>query len=193
MRAPDCDAFLAAMSRWGAPGENQVYAAPDGTIGWRPAGLVPRRPNWDGTLPVPGDGRYEWDGFLDADELPSERDPDRGWIATANQHNLPTGYDQTITYDWYPDFRYRRIAEVLAASDSMSLADCVALQNDYRSKPAEQVIALLRNCATDEEIPRLLREWDGEEGPDSVAATVFEVWLRGHLRPALRSLFLHRA
>jgi penicillin G amidase len=193
MRAPDCDAFLAAMSRWGAPGENQVYAAPDGTIGWRPAGLVPRRPNWDGMLPVPGDGQYEWDGFLDADELPGERDPDRGWIATANQHNLPTGYDQTITYDWYPDFRYRRIAEVLAASDSMSLADCVALQNDYRSKPAEQVIALLRTCATDEEIPRPLREWDGEESPDSVAATVFEVWLRRHLRPALRSLFLRRA
>ena len=38
------DAFVAAMSRWGAPGENQVYAAPDGTIGWRPAGRVPSPP-----------------------------------------------------------------------------------------------------------------------------------------------------
>jgi penicillin G amidase len=197
MRAPDCDAFVAAMSRWGAPGENQVYAAPDGTIGWQPAGLVPRRPNWDGTLPVPGDGRYEWDGFLDVGELPGERDPGRGWIATANQYNLPAGYDKTITYDWYPDLRYRRIAQVLAAGDSMSVADCVALQSDYRSLPAERVIALLSGCTTDDEtlrpVLRMLREWDGEETPDSVAATVFEVWLRRHLRPALRSLFLRRA
>ncbi|HEV7627077.1 MAG TPA: penicillin acylase family protein, partial [Streptomyces sp.] len=65
MGAESPDAFTAAMRRWGAPGENQVYAAVDGTIGWCPAGRVPLRPNWDGTLPVPGDGRYEWAGFQD--------------------------------------------------------------------------------------------------------------------------------
>ena len=92
MRAGDWDGFLAAMNRWGAPGENQVYADTDGNIGWKPAGLVPRRPNWDGLLPVPGDGRYEWDGFLDADELPVEFNPPRGWVASANEMNLPEGY-----------------------------------------------------------------------------------------------------
>jgi len=71
MHAEDWDGFLAAMNRWGAPGENQVYADTYGNIGWKPAGLVPRRPDWDGLMPVPGDGRYEWDGFLDADELPA--------------------------------------------------------------------------------------------------------------------------
>ncbi len=54
MRARDWDGFLAAMNRWGAPGENQVYADTEGNIGWKPGGLVPRRPNWDGLLPVPG-------------------------------------------------------------------------------------------------------------------------------------------
>jgi penicillin G amidase len=33
MRAEDWDGFLAAMNRWGAPGENQVYADTDGNIG----------------------------------------------------------------------------------------------------------------------------------------------------------------
>jgi penicillin amidase len=72
MRAENWDDFLAAMNRWGAPSENQVYADVDGNIGWKPGGLAPIRPNWDGLLPVPGDGRYEWAGFRDMDELPLE-------------------------------------------------------------------------------------------------------------------------
>jgi hypothetical protein len=55
------------MRRWGSPSENQVYADTRRHIGWKPGGLTPVRPNWDGLLPVPGDGRYEWDGFLDQD------------------------------------------------------------------------------------------------------------------------------
>ncbi len=63
MRAESWDEFLAAMNRWGAPSENQVYADVDGNIGWKPGGLAPVRPNWDGLLPVPGDGTYEWAGY----------------------------------------------------------------------------------------------------------------------------------
>jgi penicillin amidase len=70
MRAHDWRGFLGAMRRWGSPSENQVYADTRRHIGWKPGGLTPVRPNWDGLLPVPGDGRYEWDGFLDQDRLP---------------------------------------------------------------------------------------------------------------------------
>ena len=43
MRAPDVERFTAALNRWGAPGENLVYADA-GTIGWKAAGLTPVRP-----------------------------------------------------------------------------------------------------------------------------------------------------
>ena len=89
MRARNMEQFTAALNRWGAPGENQVYADTEGNIAWKAAGLTPIRPNWDGTLPVPGDGRYEWAGFYDMDELPAEVNPARGWIVTANEMNLP--------------------------------------------------------------------------------------------------------
>ena len=41
MRATNWDEFLAAMNRWGAPPENQLYADPSGHIGWKAAGLTP--------------------------------------------------------------------------------------------------------------------------------------------------------
>ncbi|MEJ0063982.1 MAG: penicillin acylase family protein [Caulobacteraceae bacterium] len=63
--AKDWPTFYADMSQWGAPSENMIFASTDGDIGWIGAGRAPIRPNWDGLLPVPGDGRYEWKGFPD--------------------------------------------------------------------------------------------------------------------------------
>ena len=196
MGASGPDEFVAAMSRWGAPGENQVYAAPDGTIGWHPAGLVPRRPNWDGTLPVPGDGQYEWDGFHAADELPSVRDPGQGWFATANQLNLPDDHPFTVTHDWYAPFRHERIAEELGSRTGWTVEDCVRLQTDYVSLPARRIQPLLAHLTSDDaEITKaldLLRRWDATLSAGSRAAALFEVWFRRHLRSAVLDAALSR-
>ena len=84
--------FREACHHFLAPSENLVWADEDGHIGWQAVGLSPVPPNWNGLLPVPGDGRYEWDGFLPARDLPNLADPAKGWFASANQDNLPRGY-----------------------------------------------------------------------------------------------------
>ncbi|MGN6792645.1 MAG: penicillin acylase family protein [Streptosporangiaceae bacterium] len=196
MRAQDAERFTAALNRWGAPGENLVYADQAGTIGWKAAGLTPIRPNWDGTLPVPGDGRYEWAGFYDMDALPGELNPARGWIATANEMNLPPGFpdEQVITRDWPAPFRAQRLAEVLSPATACTVADMVRLQNDYVSVPARQIVrALAGRVWTEpaaERAARLLGDWDGTLTADSAAAAVFQVWYQRHLRPGLRRLAL---
>jgi penicillin G amidase len=196
MRAPDAERFTAAANRWGAPGENLVYADQAGTIGWKAAGLTPVRPNWDGTLPVPGDGRYEWAGFYDMAALPAEVNPARGWIATANEMNLPHGYpaDRVITRDWPAPFRAERIAEVLGPAPRSTIADMVRLQGDYASLPARRIVRALAGqrftSPAAERAARLLAAWDGTLAADSAAAAVFQVWYRRHLRPGLRQLAL---
>jgi penicillin G amidase len=192
MRARDWDGFLAAMNRWGAPGENQVYADTDGNIGWKPAGLIPRRPNWDGLLPVPGDGRYEWNGFMDADELPVEFNPQRGWVASANEMNLPEDFpheDKKVGFEWYAPYRYRRIAEVLGGNPNFSLQDSVELQTDYLSVPARRIVARLRGLRSEDPKTaltlRMLTGWDCVLRADSAPAALFEIWHRMHLRGAL--------
>jgi len=57
------------------PAENMVWVDRTGTIGWQAAGIQPLRRNWSGLLPVPGDGRYEWDGYLPITALPHEVNP----------------------------------------------------------------------------------------------------------------------
>ena len=139
--------FAAALNRWGAPSENQVYADIDGNIGYKPVGLFPRRTNWDGLLPVPGDGRYEWDGYFDMDALPQEFNPARGFIATANAMNLPDDYpiaERRIGFEWSAPWRARRINEVLEQQPHHSFADSLALQRDYTSLFAQR--AYLAYC-----------------------------------------------
>lgn len=183
-RARGWRGFVRAMRRWGTPGENQAYADTSGHIGWKPGGFVPRRPNWDGLLPVPGDGRYEWDGFLDPDKLPVEFDPRRGWFASANEENLPARYPyrrRKIGFEWATRFRIDRISAVLRRDRRFTLADSQRLQNDHLSVLATRIVPLLErpDPPADPELARaieLLRDWDRVVGADSAAAALFEVW-----------------
>ena len=195
MRAQNWREFVAALNRWGSPSENQVYADVDGNIGYKPAGLFPRRPNWDGILPVPGDGRYEWDGFHDMDALPVEYNPERGFTGTANSMNLPENYPSDryrVGFEWAEPWRYDRLFDVLEGQSRHSLEDSTDLQRDYHADLALQLIANIPDTV-DSPGTALLREWDGELGPDSPAGAYFMVWLGRHLVPAFQRALLPEA
>lgn len=188
MTAKDWPAFRDALADWGAPSENQVFADTKGDIGWVAAGKVPRRPNWDGLLPIPGDGRYEWQGFLKLDELPSTHNPASGWFASANQLNLPAGFpyaERKVGFEWSNSARMDRIAEVLAAKDKLTLADAMALQTDPTDITSRRMQALLAKLPPGDEklngAVALLRGWDGRTTVESGPAALYEVWIAKHL------------
>ncbi len=191
MRARDFDEFRREMRRWGAPSVNQVYADTTGRIAWLPVGYTPLRPNWDGLLPVPGDGRYEWEGFLNPDRLPRVVNPPQGgYLATANELNLPADWDHTrapVGFEWTERSRAARIDEALKAALPHSITASCALQTDASSMPARRTLAVLRTVsrAGGTGASDLLRDWDGSLGADSAPAALFEVWWTKHLKPAL--------
>src|SRR5581483_7184956 len=86
------DEFRDACAFSNIPGENMVWADRMGNIGWQAVGIAPIRTNWSGLVPVPGDGRYEWADFLPIKEKPHDFNPQRGFIATANNDLIPRNY-----------------------------------------------------------------------------------------------------
>ena len=191
MRAGDWDEFRAAAASWGAPGENLIYADVAGTIGWQPAALIPVRRNWDGLLPVPGDGRYEWDGFANAADLPFEVNPGRGWLATANQRNITSGQAAGVHVgsEWAAPFRYLRICEVLEDDRPLTVADSAALQSDYVSMAARRLIGPVGRVRCADPLAArgaaMLSGWDCRMVASSAPAALFDVWFCSYLRPAL--------
>lgn len=192
MRRKTYTDFAADMRRWAVPAVNQVYADTDGNIGWIAAGFSPIRPNWDGLLPVPGDGRYEWQGFYKAGDLPHALNPQQGFIATANEQNVPADWSlpaDRIGHEWIESSRASRIAEAFAQTPVHSIATSCALQADITSLPARRLSVLLAHLWDSDQITQtaltLLRNWDGALAPESAAAALSEVWWSKHLRPAV--------
>jgi len=188
MRAQNWRQFLAALNRWGAPSENQVYADVDGNIGFKPAGLTPVRTNYDGLLPVPGDGSYEWHGFYDMDRLPVEYNPSRGWVATANAVNLPADYPYRQIrpgFEWSSPWRIQRISEMLARPAPHTMQDSVDLQRDYLSIPARRIVGALDLAGLPSPADALFAGWDFRLTRDSAAAALFEIWFSRYLKPAV--------
>ena len=188
MRASNFREFVGALNRWGAPSENQVYADVEGNIGYKPAGRFPVRHNWDGLLPVPGDGRYEWQGYFDMDTLPEEYNPKRGYTGTANSMNLPADYpidDYRIGFEWSDPWRYSRLWEVLAEQDQHSVQDSLDLQRDYLSVLARRLLQALPELSRQGDAGQLLANWDYVLAADSSAAALWNIWYSRHLNPAL--------
>jgi penicillin G amidase len=88
-QAKTWEEFLDACAYSRIPAENMVWADKEGNIGYQAVGIAPQRPNWSGLLPVPGDGRYEWDGFLPIKALPHVENPEKGFFNTSNNYLIP--------------------------------------------------------------------------------------------------------
>ncbi|MBB3933776.1 penicillin amidase [Kaistia hirudinis] len=189
MRTTRFEEFRAGMAGWSVPATNQVYADTNGDVGWVVAGFSPVRPNWDGLLPVPGDGRFEWAGF--EAELPWCLNPDVGHFATANEMNLPADWprDNPIGYEWLEPSRAQRIAHAFTKAGHHTLADSMALQTDAFSMPAQRLGQLIEGLAGRTDAERtalgLLAAWDHVLAAGSGPAALFEVWWSRHLRPAM--------
>lgn len=195
--AADAEQFRRSLRRWGAPAVNMVYATTDGDIGWQASALVPRRPGWDGSHPVPGDGRYEWDGFAAVEELPSVHNPESGWFTSSNENNLPADFDNdalTTTTDWSSDARHERLVEWFSSGESIGIDSSLAMQSNADNLHARHLLDTLHRVRPEQYQDEWaqLQAWDGTESVDSFAALLYQVWQRLHLRPWLVDQCLER-
>lgn len=187
MRSRSIQEFLDSMNRWGTPPENQVVADTSGSIAWKAGGIVPNRHNWDGRVPVPGNGEYEWDGFLSGDQLPSLVNPESGWIATANERRIEYSKNSPhISYDWYADYRARRLKEVFSQDEALSVEDCSRIQMDTKNLLASDAVSLIQtNGGLETPLWEELESWDFRMETDSATATLWEFWWWRVLTPTV--------
>jgi len=189
-QATTWEEFRAASNYSNIPGENMIWAGRDGTIGWQAVGIAPVRRNWSGLVPVPGDGRYEWDGYLPIIAKPNVVDPPEGYFATANNDLIPRDYEHmdAVGFSWSDPYRWLRIVEVLDGGTRFSMADMMRLQTDELSLPARQLVPLLDDLSgtgAAEVARRRLLEWDFVLDKRSVEAGIYVAW-EAELRQAVR-------
>nr|HAD50951.1 penicillin acylase family protein [Algoriphagus sp.] len=166
------------------PAENMVWADKEGNIGWQATGIAPVRRGFSGLVATMGDGRYEWDGYLPIADRPHDYNPESGFIATANQNVAPENYPfpEALGFEWADNFRGERIKEVLSQDKKFTLVEIGALQNDYLSLPARQLLPYLTDLYFENEkvdsLRKALLSWDFNLNPESIEAGIYVMWER---------------
>ena len=180
-QAKNWEEFREACNYSNIPGENMIWADKNGNIGWQAVGIAPIRNGFSGLVPVPGDGSYEWDGYLPIIEKPNEFNPHKGFIATANQNVTPKDYKNwnAIGYSWSDPYRGDRVNEFLNNDNDLNMEKMKKLQKDVISLPAKILIPYLKNISFEKkenEIKNILFNWDFRLNPNSIAASIYVSW-----------------
>ena len=176
----DCKSFLDAANFWYTPSENLICGDVDGNISWQASALTPSRKGWTGRLPVPGTGKYEWQGFRK--DLPRELNPARGFIATANHNIQPKGYTPPLMFKTAgTEFeRITRLLQLIQPGKKYSLDDHARWQHDAYSLRAAADQPQFRGwTAADPQVEKARAEiagWDAVYTRNSRAAALYESW-----------------
>ena len=190
-QAESCADFFERAMHWLVPTHSLICGDADGNIALQVTGLTPDRDGWNGRLPVPGNGDYEWRGFRE--DLPREFNPERGYIATANNNVHPPGYEgRPVFYHTSRGVETSRIArlhQILGAGEVLSVDDHKRIQHDARLLAAERDIPAFQGWTSDDpdvEWARgLIADWDGTVSRDSTAGALYVRW-RAEVDDAVR-------
>ena len=185
-RASSADELDAAARDFALPHQNLVFASTDGDIGFRLVGRLPvREPGALGpTLSSPpksaGFARGGWTtGYWPADSLPRLKNPDSGYLVSANNLQSAEAAGR-INTRYYLPYRAKRIDDLVRDATGWTVEEMRLLQLDSHSLLAAEfrprAVAAARR-AGEERLAQILADWDLRTETDAQGPAPFFAWL----------------
>ncbi|MGB3006186.1 MAG: penicillin acylase family protein [Chitinophagaceae bacterium] len=182
-RAKNYDDYANAISTFKCPGQNFVFASKTGDIALWQQGNFPARWDRQGLYVMPGqDSSYMWQGFIPQAENPHAKNPERGFLESANQRPVDSTYPYFIPGSFITP-RSITIENKLAGMSGITPADMMLLQNNYFNTLAEDARSTLLTFVKENEINAtekryldMVKNWDLLASPDSKGQTIFQCW-----------------
>lgn len=181
-RARNYDDYLAALKLWVCPSQNFAYADVEGNIAIWHNGKFPLR--WKGqgrTILDGGDPADAWRGWIPPEQNPHDKNPERGFVSSANQLASNAEYPFYLGSDYATYERGARINEILAGLKDITPEDMVRMQGDVLNIRARTIVPVVVDIlkdglATDTEKFAWgeLRSWNFENRAGEIAPSVFD-------------------
>lgn len=183
-----------SMRTWVDPCNNFMYVDVHGNIGYLNRGKVPLRSMANAWLPVPGwTGEHEWEGYIPFDELVRSRNPDAGYLVTANNRIVGDEYPYYLSLHFAPDYRARRITELLASVQAATVEDMCDVHSDVMSIPAARYVDLILRANPTEDLTaeaqQIVRRWDRGMRRDEPAPAIYRTFRDQLTRALLKIAF----
>lgn len=183
-RARSVSECWAALEKFSSPQQNFICADNKNNLGILQAGRVPLKWHGQGRLVADGrDSNYDWQGWLNFEDLPANLNPQSHYVFSANQNPVPESYKFYLGWDYPSPFRAERISVILEKAKKLVLSDFEQMQSDSLDLQAQLTLpALLASLrvtslpARVRELLKLFDDWDYRFTSDSVAATIYDHW-----------------
>jgi penicillin amidase len=184
-RARNYADYVQALETWDCPSQNIVYSDREGTIAIWHNGKYPLRWKGQGRFVLDGsDPADEWRGWIPRGHVPHVKNPDRGFVSSANQMPADAGYPYYLGWDYASFERAARINEILAAARDVTSSDMVRMQTDVIDIRARAVLPRLLDIIREKAVTEAekksfeeLRIWNFEARAALIAPTIFrELW-----------------
>jgi penicillin amidase len=194
-RSRSTEEFREALRPWHVPTFSVVFGDVEGHIGYQSTGRIPVRAHWERGYRPGWDPEHQWQGLIPFEGMPRLADPERGWIATANNRAAPADFPYPLSGTWSDGLRALRIRQMIEARPRLGRADCAAMHQDALSVRAVRCVpALLRVLASTKdkrlrEAAGLLQGWDCRMEPDRIGASLFSVFFVHWSRAVARQRF----
>lgn len=183
-RAKTYSDFEEAVKYWTAPAQNFVFATNEGDIGVYVSGKFPNKWEYQGRTVSDGtDPLYDWQGWIPTEQNPNIKNPERGFVSSANQESAAPDYPYYLEDDYAPYERGRRINDLLAGMNDITKEDIQDMQMDDYSYHAATILPQLlewvnRDSLNNDEIEILtaVENWNYYNSSDLRAPGVFRWW-----------------
>ncbi|UOQ92959.1 penicillin acylase family protein [Halobacillus shinanisalinarum] len=183
-RASNWQEFEKGLEKFLAPAQNFVFASKGGTIAYKANGRIPiYETEDDALLPLRGwEEEDEWNGYIPFNELPTLVNPEKGYIATANNKVVSESYPYHISHNWAQPYRYKRIAEMIEGKQTHSVENMKDMQLDVRNLQAEEFLPFMLAHVeegygeVEKAAVNLMEKWTYEDDYQLPQPLIFHTW-----------------
>lgn len=187
--AKNYDDYKAALRHYVSPALNFIFSSTEGDIALWVQGKFPNK--WKGQGKFLMDGsrpEHDWQGYIPREHNAHVKNPERGFVSSANQHPTDSSYPYYVFNDGYEAYRNRVINDFFRAKDQFTVQDFKDLHNNnYNLKAAELLPLMLaqidRRGMTAHEIGILneISQWNFYNDIEKTGPTIWNCWW-SHLR-----------
>ncbi|HLV14509.1 MAG TPA: penicillin acylase family protein [Xanthomarina sp.] len=178
------DDYLAALQHWVAPAQNFAFASTSGDIAIWIQGLFPNKWQGQGKFLMDGSNpNHDWQSFIPKKHNAFSKNPERGFISSANQHPVDSSYPFYVFNDGYETYRNRVINDFFNSKETFSIQDFKDLQNNnYNLKASELLPYMLEHMDTsslnqeEQNVLKLIKDWDYNSDIDKIAPSIWDLW-----------------
>jgi len=173
-----------AIKTFLAPAQNVIFASTEGDIALWIQGKFPNKWKGQGKFLMDGSNpEHDWQSFIPQEHNAHTKNPERGFVSSANQHPVDSSYPYYVFNDGYEIYRNRVINDFFRSKDKFDIQDFKDLQNNNFNLQASELLPFMiplvekaELSSEEKEILNKVKSWNYNNDIDEVGPTIWQIW-----------------